>query len=168
MLTPLKKIKAKIPYGVRHIEYYMRFYVDKDFDFDVYLASKKKNLQRGFIWTDQQKSELIRSCILGIDIPSVAINNVDKDGKTILEVIDGKQRLSTIIDFFKNKIKVQFEGKWFYHDELPNDYQKAMNRFSIKVNEYINDFRPLTDQEKEDWFETINFKGTPQEKKVWN
>ena len=49
--------------------------------------------QRIFRWTDQQKSRLIESILLGIPIPSIFVSQRD-DG--IWDVIDGLQRLSTI------------------------------------------------------------------------
>lgn len=49
--------------------------------------------QRFFRWTDQQKSRLIESLLLGIPIPPIFVSQ-DEKGKW--DVIDGLQRLSTI------------------------------------------------------------------------
>ena len=49
--------------------------------------------QRFFRWSDQQKSRLIESLLLGIPIPPIFVSQ-DEKGKW--DVIDGLQRLSTI------------------------------------------------------------------------
>lgn len=52
--------------------------------------------QRYFRWSDEQKSKLIESILIGLPLPSVFVSQ-DKDGSW--EVVDGMQRLSTIFDF---------------------------------------------------------------------
>ena len=52
--------------------------------------------QRYFRWTEEQKSKLIESILIGLPLPSVFVAQ-DADGDW--EVVDGMQRLSTIFDF---------------------------------------------------------------------
>ena len=52
--------------------------------------------QRYYRWSDQQKSRLIESLLLGIPIPSIFVAQ-RQDG--VWDVIDGLQRLSTIFQF---------------------------------------------------------------------
>lgn len=52
--------------------------------------------QRIFRWSDEQKSRLIESVLLGIPIPSIFVSQRD-DG--VWDVVDGVQRLSTILQF---------------------------------------------------------------------
>ncbi len=54
------------------------------------------NFQRKFRWSQYQRSKLIESILIGVPIPSVFVYQ-NKDGKW--EVVDGVQRLSTIIEF---------------------------------------------------------------------
>lgn len=54
------------------------------------------DFQRFFRWTDGQKDKLIESILLGIPIPSIFVSQ-NEDG--IWDVIDGLQRLSTILEF---------------------------------------------------------------------
>lgn len=56
----------------------------------------RPEFQRLFRWTLSQKSRLIESVLLGIPLPSVFIMQRD-DG--VWEVIDGLQRLSTLLEF---------------------------------------------------------------------
>lgn len=52
--------------------------------------------QRFYRWTDEQKSKLIESILLGIPLPSFFVAQRD-DG--VWDVVDGLQRLSTILSF---------------------------------------------------------------------
>ncbi|MEN3942148.1 DUF262 domain-containing protein [Prosthecobacter sp. SYSU 5D2] len=51
--------------------------------------------QRFFRWSEEQKSRLIESVLLGIPIPPIFVSQ-DSDGRW--DVIDGLQRLSTIFE----------------------------------------------------------------------
>ena len=52
--------------------------------------------QRLFRWTDEQKSRLIESILIGIPLPSIFVQQIE-DGRW--EIIDGLQRISTILEF---------------------------------------------------------------------
>ncbi len=56
----------------------------------------RPEFQRLFRWDDDQKSRLIESLLLGIPVPSIFVMQRE-DG--IWEVVDGLQRLSTILQF---------------------------------------------------------------------
>ncbi|ORA83337.1 hypothetical protein BST28_00060 [Mycolicibacter kumamotonensis] len=63
----------------------------KDGDLDIH-----PEFQRIFRWSMEQKSRLIESILLGIPIPPIFVSQRD-DG--VWDVIDGVQRLSTILQF---------------------------------------------------------------------
>jgi hypothetical protein len=70
---------------------------------------KKFNLepeyQRKSVWSDEQQSLLIDSILKNIPIPPIFLReHIDKKGKTSFEVIDGKQRLTSIFKFIDNEI----------------------------------------------------------------
>lgn len=52
--------------------------------------------QRYFRWTDEQKTKLIESILIGLPLPSVFVAQ-DENGNW--EIVDGMQRMSTIFDF---------------------------------------------------------------------
>lgn len=58
--------------------------------------------QRKDVWSLKKKRELIRSLILGIPIPSIILHRQDKK----ISIIDGKQRLTAIVEFLGNKFKL--------------------------------------------------------------
>ena len=70
---------------------------------------KKYNMnpeyQRKSLWSEEQQSLLIDSILKNIPIPPVFLREmIDKEGKTKYEVIDGKQRLTSIINFINGDI----------------------------------------------------------------
>lgn len=63
----------------------------RDGDLDIH-----PEFQRIFRWSDEQKSRLVESILLGIPVPTVFVSQ-RSDG--VWDVIDGVQRLSTILEF---------------------------------------------------------------------
>ena len=77
----------------------------------------KRQFQRHDVWKQRQKSELIESILMGIPIPLMYLFE-DKNGKK--QVVDGRQRISAILDFLEGKFKLnnlrilkQFNGCCF-------------------------------------------------------
>ena len=64
--------------------------------------------QRGFVWTQEDKEFLIDSIFTGIDIGKFGfVRNNDEEWKKTgysYEILDGKQRLNTIIEFYEDRI----------------------------------------------------------------
>lgn len=141
-------------------------------DFDVFLPTIGKNLQRDFVWTQHQKEELIRSIIKGCDIQTFSViiySDNDRMKESTFKIIDGKQRLSTLLDFFNNKFTVNLLGNDYFYNELPKDIQREIAWFDIYFNqtyEFWDDL--ISDEDKIAWFEQINFAGTPQDIKHMN
>jgi hypothetical protein len=123
-------------------------------DFDVYLPSKKMNLQRDFVWTLEQKHSLIDSIIVRRHIPPISVLLTYDD---IYQVIDGKQRLGTFIDYLSGKFK--YCG--YYYQNLPKRYCLQIDRYNVFAYRLCED--DITDEQKIEWFKWINFAGTPQD-----
>jgi len=67
--------------------------------------------QRRSLWTDDKKSFLIDSILKNYPIPPIFLHQKidDTSGKTKYDVIDGKQRLTAIIEFITNVISISDE-----------------------------------------------------------
>ena len=134
-------------------------------DYDVYLPSKKMNLQRPLVWTISQKRELIISIIKDAPIPQMTvIIHTDESGEKTFKIIDGKQRLSTMIDFINDKFTLILFDKEYLYSDLPEDIKNVVRMYDIHFDqtyEYYNDL--ISDEDKINWFRQINFAGTPQE-----
>lgn len=63
------------------------------------------NLEPGFqrdsVWTTQDRKKLIESIVVGYPVPSIFLYRRSKDGKLVYDVIDGKQRLETILMYLQ-------------------------------------------------------------------
>jgi len=60
--------------------------------------------QRLFRWSDEQRSRLIESIILGLPIPQIFV--VEREN-SVLELIDGLQRISSVIQFINHSVLEQ-------------------------------------------------------------
>lgn len=167
-MKSIKELRTVLSFHPEEINSSVAFFAENcSIDFDVYLPTKGRNLQRGLVWTLNQKRELIWSILINRRIPRMAMLNVlhsndNVDGK--YQVIDGKQRLSAMIDFYKGKYTLEIDGVEYFFSELPIDYQRVIGGYMFPyyiVNEnYKSQF---TDEQKISWFKYINFAGTPQD-----
>lgn len=139
------------------------------FDYDVYLPTKKMNLQRGLVWCLDQKRELILSILKGIKLSNISIiihrNDLNNYDDIVYNVIDGKQRLTTIFSFYNNEFTLLHNGAEYYYKDLSPDVQYVIESFVFIADiayEYPN--KLISDDNKIAWFEMINFTGTPQDK----
>lgn len=136
-------------------------------DFDVYLPTKGRNLQRDYVWTVEQKRELIWSILMNRHIPRMAMLNITSDQEDIngtYQVIDGKQRLSAMLDFYNGKYDLIIDDKSYYFEDLPEDYKRVISGFMFPYYIVNEDFgNQFTDEDKINWFRYINFAGTPQD-----
>ncbi len=103
------------------------------------------DFQRNEVWKIKQKSRLIESILIKIPIPSFYIDARD-ESKWI--VIDGLQRLSTIIKYIKDDFPLkdleflkELEGKKF--SELERNFQRRIEDFKLTL--YL--IRPNTPEE---------------------
>jgi hypothetical protein len=137
--------------------------------------------QRQFRWAAERQSRLIESVLLGIPVPPLFMaTNTSEDMKNRWEVVDGLQRLLTLVNFAgddparqvahldDNKLRLRdldklttFEDATFL--DLPEDIRTTFQDRPLKVV-VLNDKSDL--QVRYDLFERLNTGGislTPQE-----
>jgi len=164
----LKDVRKKLPFNINYgmADVSIRHLLDPNWgitvDWDVFLPSKGKNLQREFVWTIEQKRELIYSIFKGIKLPSITIIQYDHK---IYKIIDGKQRLSTLLSFCKNEFSIFWEGNEYYFKDLDWDIQGEFLSHGIIKSDIGYEYpdKLISDDDKIAWFEMINFAGTPQD-----
>ena len=115
--------------------------------------------QRRRVWRIEQNRELIESILMGIPIPVIYVFE-DENGKK--QVVDGRQRISAIIDFLNNKFTLDklrmlpaFNGKKF--SDLDPIYKSKVERYQIPV--YVIE-PPTPERVKYDIFDRVNRGGT--------
>lgn len=78
--------------------------------------------QRNFVWSLEEKRSLIRSIFNGYDIGKFVLyklNDIewkDTNYQHSYEIIDGKQRLAAILDFYEDR----FDYEGYYYSQLSN------------------------------------------------
>lgn len=128
------------------IECFAKYRLNGKIDFDVYLPSKGFNLQRDLVWTIKQKQEIIWSILMKRHIPRMAILYTIEDK---FQIIDGKQRLSAMLDFYDNKFQLNTSDGLFYFSELPADYKTIIRGYYFAYNVVNEDYgNIITDSEK--------------------
>lgn len=64
--------------------------------------------QREFVWSDDQQSRFIESLLLNLPIPYIFVADVGEgDNAGRLEIIDGSQRIRTIVAFLSDDLRLQ-------------------------------------------------------------
>jgi hypothetical protein len=117
------------------------------------------DFQRLKVWKPDQRRELIESILMGIPIPVVY---VFENENGIKQIVDGKQRISTVIDFINDqfvlanlKMLPSFNGKKF--TELDPIYKSKVERYQILF--YVIE-PPTPERVKYDIFDRVNRGGT--------
>lgn len=126
-------------------------------DGDIEIAPR---FQRNFVWDKTRQSRLIESIFLGLPLPAIYLSEYD-DGR--MTIVDGLQRISTIRDFMKNKLRLcnmeYFDfcnGKTFSELNLPELQLRRFHRTQITC--FKIDYRSPS-QLKYDLFRRLNTGG---------
>lgn len=136
-----------------------------NFDFDVWLPSKQMNLQRSLVWTWVQKEQLVISILKGLHIPNfVMVEHRTDENTSIYQIIDGKQRLTTMFSFIRNEFPITVEGQGYFFNDLDEECQNKIAGFYPKFDVHYSFYdEPISDETKIAIFEHVNFLGTPQD-----
>lgn len=90
--------------------------------------------QREYVWEEKDKVALIDSIFNNIDIGKFCFIHNDYGDEYLYEVLDGKQRIRAILDFYENRFA--YKGKYF-NDLCPRD-QDWFENYSITVAKVEN------------------------------
>ncbi|MET9409524.1 DUF262 domain-containing protein [Streptomyces sp. NPDC002935] len=99
--------------------------------------------QRGPVWASPARSYLIDSIIRGYPIPKLLLRtNIDRDTRrTIRDVVDGQQRLRTIIDFAAGKFALTSkagEYRGYRYSDLEDEEKDAFLAYKLTCEQLIN------------------------------
>ena len=117
--------------------------------------------QRKSVWTDTARSFLMDTIIRGLPIPKIFIRqkiNVTTRN-SIREVVDGQQRLRTILSFLNDGFKIskkhnpKYGGYYFSQlNEIDDDIQASILNYEISVDLLVN----MPDPDVLDVFSRLN------------
>lgn len=127
--------------------------------------------QRDKVWSEEKKSFLIDSILKNYPIPPVFLRlRINKDtGATTYDVIDGKQRLTTIRDFIEDKIQLpdDFGDDVIGNSELNGAFFSDLDKFEKYKRQFWRYRIPIIFIETEDEklvrnvFDRLNRNGEP-------
>lgn len=100
----------------------------------VYRIDLDADYQREKIWSRKNQEELVDSIIQDIDIPKLYLAKLESDENFDFECIDGKQRMMTLLDFYKpdaasdNPLRVRIAGEKYTYKQLQKDLPKLAKK----------------------------------------
>ncbi|USD58599.1 DUF262 domain-containing protein [Vibrio sp. SCSIO 43155] len=120
--------------------------------------------QRSYCWTETEQQQLLNTIFDGEVIGFISsVINENGPVEHYLEVVDGRQRLTTLIMFYKNEIPVLRNGTEYYFDDLNNQDKLKFKQTKLSTYELSNsDGTMLTELQKARYFYSTNFAGVPQ------
>lgn len=114
--------------------------------------------QRRAVWSPQAKSYLIDTILKDKPLPKIFIRATTdpKTKKTVREIVDGQQRIRTILSFVRDGFKIskvhneEYGGKTY--SELPEEVQADFLKYELSVDLLLD----LTDRDILDIFARLN------------
>lgn len=111
--------------------------------------------QRGYVWTERQKTEylehILRGGFSGRDIFWNSANWQSAGETGVLELVDGQQRVKTVLQFLDNKVPI-FDGYYF------QDFTDRMRTINARFRSHINNLP--TQLEVVEWYLGMNKGGS--------
>ncbi|HVE70984.1 MAG TPA: DUF262 domain-containing protein [Thermoanaerobaculia bacterium] len=114
--------------------------------------------QRRHVWQEDQSSYLIDTILNGLPFPEIYVRSDTTDaGDTTYQIVDGQQRIRSILDFAKNDLVLVGEdvsprlvGKSF--EDLSPDEKKTFWNYDVVVRDLVD----ATDGDIRDVFRRLN------------
>lgn len=152
--------------------------------FSFYIAQKQDNdldlnpdYQRDYVWNEINAQALLYSIFNHLPIGSVSLI-LDSRADKYCEVVDGKQRITTLIKFYENEFPVYVsaksglvlspelfnvaESRAIYFKDMSNLDRRSFKKLKLPQVELSSfDGKPLTRLDKLSYFHRINFSGVP-------
>lgn len=129
-LVEIEDQKKKIDYDIRD---FTIDYIVKEFEKDRFFIP---GYQRKFVWNENMQSRFIESLLLGLPIPMLFLA-LDKETGNF-EIVDGAQRIQTLVVFAKNELKLTNLKKLtsinsFYFKDLPSKTQRIFENTALRM-----------------------------------
>jgi hypothetical protein len=121
------EIKQELEIRSENVQRIYEYYLDGRF-----LVNRR--YQRKLVWTLEEKASFIDSIRQGFPLPIILVAEVTHDGKNKFEIIDGMQRLNTIISFIEGNFTLReehFDLQTMAPSKLLLDTQKISQRNPI-------------------------------------
>jgi hypothetical protein len=108
----------------------------------------KPPFQRNIVWVDKQKSYLIDTILNGYPIPEIYMQEfVTESGKASYIIVDGQQRLRSVLQFLEGKLAIDGKDSPTWADmtfeDLTGDDKKSIYQydFVVRILPEMDDFQ---------------------------
>ena len=98
--------------------------------------------QRRSVWNQRFKDDFIDTVLLNYPAPAIFLyEDITADGRSLYHVVDGKQRLTTLLEFLRDQFPLSESsevGQWSgqYFSSLPDELKRAVWGYQFLV-EYV-------------------------------
>ena len=100
------------------------------------------DFQRKEVWSRSAKIMLIDSILWNVPMPKILVQTLIKGRRRHMIVIDGQQRLTTILGFVRDKFALEapYEGRYLSKtfSRLPKKVRDQILSYRLDVNEIVN------------------------------
>jgi len=144
----LKKLSESIPTSImKIIDLYNK--IDND------LLDTQPNYQRKLVWKKQHKYAFIDTILLNFPFPEIYIASSDIDVENMVSkevVVDGQQRLTTIVEYIKGEGDFAKQNKVPYFNDLSSPEKKEFLNYKVSVK----DLKDIDENIIKEIFQRIN------------
>jgi len=114
------------------------------------------------VWPDSARTYFIDTILEGYPFPKIYIYQVfnEKSNRPIKEVVDGQQRVTTILDFMENKFKLtsaSHDYKGMYYRDLDDEKKREFMSYHVETSTILT----ATRSELLEMFRRINAYNAP-------
>jgi hypothetical protein len=113
--------------------------------------------QRGLVWSNEDEEKLIESIFARVDIGKFVFIHLGYSSDIMYEVLDGKQRLTTLYRYFTD----EFKYKGYYYSELPLKYKHIFGGTAVAVA--VTNKESLKEEDILNYFLRLNTTGKPMD-----
>lgn len=125
------KLKESIPSNsTKIIDLYNK--IDSD------ILDTRPNFQRKLVWKKQHKFQFIQTILMNFPFPEVYVASAEMDVEKLMAkeiVVDGQQRLTTIVDYIKGINDFKDQTKVPAFEQLSNDEKKDFLNYLVIVRD---------------------------------
>ncbi|MEH0790857.1 DUF262 domain-containing protein [Vibrio parahaemolyticus] len=120
--------------------------------------------QRKYCWTSEDQQALMHSIFNELPLDSISVALNPESHEKYFEVIDGRQRVTTIIKYTENEFPyIDEDGNEVYFRDLSDPDRAAFRMVKLPVIELsTKNGKPLSYEQKVAYFYRKNFAGQPQ------
>jgi hypothetical protein len=112
--------------------------------------------QRHEVWSDAARIMLMDTILRAIPMPKAFVSSAIREGQVYRTVIDGQQRISSILAFLDDKFSLEIpyggEYKGLAFSQLPEEVRNEFLQYSIDFNEAIG----FSDDELRETYSRLN------------